>query len=313
MRIIDLHCDTILKLWEENGAADLRRNLFSVDVEKLVNAGSLAQFFAIFVDRQDHTKPYSAFEAMAAVFLNELAKNTDRLALARSADELEKNQGAGKISCFLTIEEGGVLEGSMDNLQAAYQLGVRLITLTWNYPNEIGFPNSEWRYQHNGLTPFGQDVICEMNRLGMLIDVSHLSDQGFFEVARLSKQPFVASHSNARAITGHSRNLTDDMIKTIADQGGVIGLNFCSEFLGASEISRVEDMVRHVLHIMKVGGRDVLALGTDFDGINPQLEIEHIGQIGSLIRALEQAGLTETELEKFCWQNSLRLIRDVMG
>lgn len=313
MRIIDLHCDTILKLWEENGATDLRRNPFSVDVEKLVSAGSLAQFFAIFIDCQVHNRPYSAFEAMAAVFFNELAKNTDRLALTRSAAELEKNQSNGKISCFLTIEEGGVLEGSMDNLCAAYQLGVRLITLAWNYPNEIGYPNHEWRYQHYGLTPFGQDVIREMNRLGMLIDVSHLSDQGFYDVARLSKQPFVASHSNARAITGHSRNLTDDMIKTIADRGGVIGLNFCSAFLGVSEISRVEDMVRHVVHLMKIGGREVIALGTDFDGINPKLEIEHMGQIGGLIRALEQAGLTENELEKFCWQNSLRIIRDVMG
>jgi membrane dipeptidase len=313
MCIIDLHCDTILKLWEEKGAANLRRNLFSIDVDKLVNAGSLAQFFAIFIDRQAHAKPYSAFEAMAAVFYDELAKNNDRLALACSAADIENNRSNGKISCCLTIEEGGALEGSIDNLHAAYQLGVRLITLTWNYPNEIGYPNHEWRYQHDGLTPFGQDVICEMNRLGMLIDVSHLSDQGFFDVARLSKQPFIASHSNARAITGHSRNLTDDMIKTIANHGGVIGLNFCSDFLGVSEISRVEDMVRHALHIITVGGRDVIALGTDFDGINPQLEIEHIGQIGRLIRALEQAGLTENELEKFCWQNSLRVIRDVIG
>lgn len=312
MNIIDLHCDTILKLWEANGAAGLRSNPFSIDVEKLVSGRSLAQFFAIFIDRELHSKPFAVFEEMADLFLAELAKNSDTLALACSAADLANNRQAGKISCFLTIEEGGALEGSMVNLQTAYRLGVRLVTLTWNYPNEIGYPNHLWQYQHHGLTGFGQELVSEMNRLGMLIDVSHLSDQGFYDVARLCKQPFVASHSNARAITGHSRNLTDDMIKTLARQGGVIGLNFCSDFLGTGEISRVEDMVRHVLHLRKIGGREVLALGTDFDGIDSALEIEHMGQIDRLICSLAKAGLTDDELELFCWRNSLRVIRDVM-
>jgi membrane dipeptidase len=149
-----------------------------------------------------------------------------------------------------------------------------------------------------------------MNRLGMLIDVSHLSDRGFYDVAELSKQPFVASHSNARSLTPHSRSLTDDMIKVLADHGGVIGLNFCGAFLGDSEISRVEDMVSHILHIRQVGGTEVIALGTDFDGISPELEIEDMGQIGKLIRALERAGFTDAELDKFLWQNSLRVIQD---
>lgn len=312
MRIIDLHCDTILKLWEKNGVVGLRHNPFSVDIEKLVSGGSLAQFFAVFIDRKLHHKPFPVFKAMAEIFFTELTKNSDKLALACSAAELIDNRKAGKISCFLTIEEGGVLEGSIDNLETAYQLGVRLITLTWNYPNEIGYPNHGWQYQHYGLTSFGRELISEMNRLGMLIDVSHLSDEGFYDVARLSVQPFVASHSNARAVTGHNRNLTDDMIKTIAQKGGVIGLNFCSDFLGTDGISRVEDMVRHVLHLKKVGGREVLALGTDFDGIDSELEIEHLGQIDRLFCALSKAGMTDNELEQFCWQNSLRVIQDVM-
>ena len=311
MRIIDLHCDTILKLWEQNGA-QLRRNNFSIDMEKLAAGDSLAQFFAIFIDLKQHRQPFAVVKEMAEVFFRELEKNGDRLALARSADDLAINRKNGKISAFLTIEEGGALEGSLENLQSAYQLGVRLITLTWNYPNEVGYPNSEWRHQQQGLTQFGHELVLEMNRLGMLIDVSHLSDRGFYDVAQLSKQPFVASHSNARALTAHSRNLTDDMIKVIADHGGVIGLNFSAAFLGVSETSRVEDMVSHMLHIKQVGGTEVIALGTDFDGIGTQLEIEDMGQIGKLIRALDRAGFTEAELDKFLWQNSLRVIQDSM-
>lgn len=310
MRIIDLHCDTILRLWEENGIAELSRNNFSIDMEKLVAGDSLAQFFAIFIDLEKHRQPFNAVKEMAGVFFRELEKNADRLAFARSADDLANNRKDGKVSAFLTIEEGGALEGSLENLHSAYQLGVRLITLTWNYPNEVGYPNSEWRHQHQGLTPFGHELVREMNRLGMLIDVSHLSDRGFYDVAELSKQPFVASHSNARSITPHSRNLTDDMIKVLADHGGVIGLNFCGAFLGDSKISRVEDMVSHILHIRQVGGTEVIALGTDFDGISPELEIEDMGQIGKLIRALERAGFTDAELDKFLWQNSLRVIQD---
>lgn len=310
MNMIDLHCDTILKLWEENGSASLRRNSFGVDVQKLMSAGALAQFFAIFINLQRHADPYAAFQTLADIFFDELAANADCLALARSAAEMEANRSQGKISCFLTLEEGGALAGSMENLYAAHELGVRLITLTWNYPNEIGYPNHEWQYQHMGLTPFGHDIVGEMNRLGMVVDVSHLSDQGFWDVARISGQPFVASHSNARAIAGHSRNLTDAMIKTIADRGGVIGLNFCPDFLGGT--GGLAEMVRHVRHIMNVGGRDSVALGTDFDGIDPPPELAHIGLVGRLTRELAQAGLTENELEKFFWKNAARLIRSVM-
>ena len=312
MPVIDLHCDTMLKLWEDHGKSELYRNSFCIDVEKLTAGNSLAQFFALFIDLKEHGQPYQVFQQMASLFFQEIEKNSAVLAFARSAFELERNREDGKVSCFLTIEEGGALEGKIENLLDARRLGVSLITLTWNYPNEIGYPNSEWRWQQQGLTMFGRELVEEMNHLGMLIDVSHLSDQGFADVAKLSKQPFVASHSNARAVTHHSRNLTDEMIKTLANKGGVIGLNFCADFLGVSGVSQVKDMVRHVLHIKNVGGSDVIALGSDFDGIDPQLEIEHMGQINKLVQALEHAGFSSGELEKFLWRNSERVIKEVL-
>ena len=215
------------------------------------------------------------------------------------------------MSAFLTIEEGGVIKGKLENLRNFYRLGVRLMTLTWNYPNEIGYPNFDWKYQEQGLTAFGKEVVAEMNRLGMIIDVSHLSDQGFYDVASLSQQPFIASHSNSRAMTNHPRNLTDDMIRILAEKGGVIGLNFAASFLGSSETSQIEDMIRHAKQIYQVGGIEVLAIGTDFDGTAPNLDIMHAGQMKHLRDALAKNGFTASELDKIWYQNSGRLIKEV--
>lgn len=313
MHIIDWHCDTILKLWRSEGKEALAENHLSIDLEKLRAGHSLAQFFAVFIDLKEHPQPFAAFHAMTDLFQQELTKNSGQISLARSMAELQANRDAGRLSAFLTLEEGGALEGRMENLYQAHERGVRLITLTWNYPNEIGYPNHEWTHQHQGLTGFGRDLVAEMNRLGMIVDVSHLSDQGFYDVAQFSDRPFVASHSNARTITGHSRNLTDEMIRLLAEKGGITGLNFCHAFLGDDpDTSRIQDMVRHIRHIVKVGGIEAMALGTDFDGIKSQLEIEHMGQIGKLLQALEQSGFTGGEIERICWRNAWRVMEDTL-
>jgi len=231
------------------------------------------------------------------LIINNKYKLSNDIALARNYNEMMENRKNGKISAFLTVEEGGVIKGQMHNLRNLYRLGVRLVTLTWNFPNEIGYPNAEDQY---------------MNRLGMLIDVSHLSDGGFYDVAKLSSKPFVASHSNARSITSHRRNLTDDMIKILADKGGVTGINFAKDFLGEAPLSTVCDMVKHIEHIRRVGGIEVIALGTDFDGISPQLEIENIGQIEKLICGLKKNKFSDDDIEKIFYKNALRVIKEVL-
>ena len=223
-----------------------------------------------------------------------------------------ENDRIGKLSAIITIEEGGAIKGKLQNLRNFYRLGVRLITLTWNYPNEIGYPSCMPEHMDKGLTPFGEEVVHEMNKLGMLIDVSHLSDGGFHDVARLSTKPCVASHSNARALCPHTRNLTDDMIKVLSNKGGVMGINFEREFLGNRDISTVEEMVNHIKHIRNVGGIEVIAIGTDYDGINQQLEIENMGQISKLILGLQNNGFNEEEIEKIFYKNALRVIKDVL-
>ncbi|HWR55725.1 MAG TPA: dipeptidase [Negativicutes bacterium] len=313
MQIIDLHCDTISCLMAAGDSAGLRRNNLSIDVEKLVAGQARAEFFALYVDREDHSDPLAYCLLMLDRFYQELAQNADTLQYAGSYEDLARAAKQQKIAAFLAVEEGGVLQGNPANLRILYRLGVRLLTLTWNYPNEIGFPNKTEAYRQAGLTDFGREVVREMNRLGMIIDVSHLSDGGFYDVARLSTKPFVASHSNARSITDHPRNLTDDMIRVIADTGGIIGLNFAAPFLGTAPVSQISDMVRHLNHLRKTGGADVLAMGTDFDGIERKLEIDNMGEIGKLTDALRKARWTPSEIEKLFYRNALRLIKDVLG
>jgi len=311
MQLIDLHCDTILHLMDQP-QLELKMNDLSVDIQKLKKANAVAQFFALYIDLEEHPNALQRCLNMLDVFYQQIEKNSNDIALTRNVQELYSNQKQGKISAFLTIEEGGALEGRLENLRNFYRLGVRLLTLSWNYPNEIGYPNSKKQYQIQGLTEFGQQVVQEMNELGMIIDVSHLSDQGFYDVANLSKKPFIASHSNARTILDHGRNLTDDMIRQLAEKGGIMGINFYGSFLGPSGESKVDDMVAHMKHIYHVGGIDVLAIGTDFDGIECSLEIANIGEIHKLMDALVKSGFTASEIDKIFYKNSLRVMQECL-
>jgi len=316
MNKIDLHCDTIYRIYKEDKYINLYSNDFHVDLKKLVKSNTLGQFFALFIDMDEDTiKTKNHFQqclAMLDKFYEEIEKNSDIIAVAKNYKEMNENEKQNKISAFLTIEEGGVIGDNLYNLRNLYRLGVRLITLTWNYPNYIGYPNYKKKYTDKGLTNFGKDFIKEMNNLGMIIDVSHLSDGGFYDVANISKQPFVASHSNARSIKKHSRNLTDDMIKILANKGGILGINFCSAFLGNGKMSRIDDIIKHIKHIRNIAGIDILALGSDFDGIGDNLEVKNAGETDKIIDSLNKNGFTSNDIEKIFYKNATRVIREIM-
>lgn len=311
MNVIDFHCDTISKLMDNKQKSGLKRNNFSIDIEKLKRGNNLAQFFALFINSKDVKDPLEYCLNMLDKFYTEIRKNEDSIGLVKTYDELMDNKKKNKLSAFLTIEEGGVLKGKLYNLRNFYRLGVRLMTLTWNYPNEIGYPNFKKEYMEKGLTNFGHEVIEEMNRLHMIIDVSHLSDGGFYDVAKLSKRPFIASHSNSRFVTNHPRNLTDSMIKELSSKGGIMGVNFYNKFLGKSDISKIDDMILHIKHIYKVGGIDVISLGSDFDGIECDVEIKDTGEMYKLQDMLEKNGFSEDAIEKIFHKNALRVIKDM--
>lgn len=342
MKFIDLHCDTLMKLAVKGVNGDLNHSEDTcVSFERMKNAGQMAQFFAIFIAKAEdflkdgiHMTSDDEYVADRIAYFNDnLEKYSDKIAFAGNYDDMVKNSGNGKMSAFLTLEEGRPVDGSMEKLEHFYNEGVRLITLTWNYENCFGYPNSfDPEIMSKGLKPFGIDAIQRMEELGMLVDVSHLSDGGFFDVAKVLKKPFIASHSNARALTEHSRNLTDEMIRVMADCGGVSGLNFCPVFLDREQVnhednwvnqgtgnkkkivvySRVEDMVLHLNHMKNIGGEDFVALGSDLDGISGELEIDRPEKFELLFDALRKENWTETQIEKLAYKNAQRVIKEVL-
>ncbi|MGG5462547.1 dipeptidase [Clostridium sp. B9] len=315
MKFIDFHCDTASLMLHENKR--LAESDLKVDIKKLREGEALAQFFALFIDKEYRSDTYEYCKDMLGNFKGELNENSKDIMLCRNINDLKLAEEDNKIGAFLTIEGGDAICGEVDKLKEFKKEGVSLMTLTWNYVNDLGYPNYEFKYKDNGLTSTGIEVIEEMNRLGMLIDVSHLSDGGFYDVIKYSKEPIIASHSNSRVQTGHSRNLTDHMIKVLANNGGLTGINFCNAFLmeegcNASDLALIKDMVRHIKHIRNVGGIDIIGLGSDFDGIENEVEITDSSKMGLLLKALEKEGFKEEEIEKIFYKNAKRIIKDVL-
>ncbi|WBW99345.1 dipeptidase [Oceanirhabdus sp. W0125-5] len=312
--LIDFHCDTIMQLYNHRGNENLRSNPFHIDIEKLQKAKSFAQFFALFIDMEEckdlSKKPYQVALEMGEIFKKEINENKEIIAYAGSINDYLANKNNGKISAFLTVEEGGIIGNDIEKLNELCKLGVRLITLTWNYENSIGIPAADGR--NLGLKPFGFEVIKTMENLGVIIDVSHLSDKGFYDVYENTSKPFVASHSNSRSICNHPRNLTDDMIRKIGERGGVIGINYCPAFISQKAITTVEGIVQHMKYIRNIGGLDVLALGSDYDGISGTLEMKDVSYNYLLIQELEKKGFKIGDIEKILFKNGERLIKDVL-
>ena len=308
--MIDLHCDTIMQLLDHPDSGDLYRNTWKIDIEKLQKAHSKVQDFALFINLGKTKDPYGRYEEMRNLCTTQIHLYGEHIQHVLSYQDVESVYESGKIGALMSIEEGGVLGGDLDKLKQAYQDGVRLITLTWNYPNGLGEPHCG--EQHKKLTPKGIEFVEAMQDLGIIVDCSHLNDAGTEQLGDILDVPFVASHSNAREVTAHTRNLPDNLIKLIANKGGVIGLNFAQSFLGTSPVSRIDDIVKHGLYLINKGGEDVVALGTDFDGIKPNTEIKDASEMYRLYDAFKEAGLSLEQCEKLFWKNADRLLKEIL-
>ena len=308
--MIDLHCDTIMQLLDHPDSGDLYRHTWKIDIEKLQKAHSKVQDFALFINLGETNDPYGRYEEMRNLCTTQIHLYGEHIQHVLSYQDVESVYESGKIGALMSIEEGGVLGGDLDKLKQAYQDGVRLITLTWNYPNGLGEPHCG--EQHKKLTPKGIEFVEVMQDLGIIVDCSHLNDAGTEQLGDILDVPFVASHSNAREVTAHTRNLPDNLIKLIANKGGVIGLNFAQSFLGTSPVSRIEDIVKHGLYLINKGGEDVVALGTDFDGIKPNTEIKDASEMYRLYDAFKEAGLSVEQCEKLFWKNADRLLKEIL-
>ncbi len=331
--VCDLHCDTILCLRDEQTKGlkgSLRSNKHSIDLEKLEQGGVRVQTFALFTDRKNGKAPEQEALSLLNTFQKALEENKDRLIQIRTRKDLEAAEKGEKIGALLSLEEGDVMFQDLSLLEFWQRMGVRLIALTWNYPNAIACPNVDLSdFEHydyrlpssrrhleteRGLTEYGKDYVRKCEELGILVDVSHLGDKAFWDLMDMAKKPVIASHSNCRALCDVSRNLDDDQIRAIAKTGGVIGLNFCTGFLNleTGDNSYLKDMVAHLDHLKEVGGIDVCAIGSDFDGITSQVEFDNAAGYGQLVKALEDDGWDERDIEKAMGGNVLRLLGSIL-
>ena len=326
MKYIDLHCDTLMFTGtsRQKNQSLLQNDIAAVDLERLKQGRCFLQFFAVFLLDESYFKyvdiePLSDedyIELLSRHLKQVIAEHPEKIDLVSAFEDILKNEKEGKLSAILTIEDGRVLQDDLSKIDYYYEQGFRLITLLWNHENCLGFPNSsDPRVMTQGLKKFGKESIEKMNDLGMIIDVSHLSDGGFYDVADISSRPFMASHSNARSITNHPRNLTDDMIHVLADGGGIAGLNVAPHFLredNLENVSGIDDMVVHLNHMVDQGGQDFVALGTDYDGVEGKFEIPGPQDMPLLFQALDQAGWSEDAIEKFAYKNAMRFLEDIL-
>ena len=331
MKVFDLHCDTLSELRRAEMRGDgqtFAHNNGHIDLEKLEKGDYMLQCFAAFVNLADPTPgadPLVTALEEIDVFKRMMERYSDRIAPVYRPEDIRKNAEAGKISGMLTIEEAGCCKGSLGVLRRMYELGVRMMTLTWNHENELASPNVVpgngpiWPCMPNtetGLKEKGFEFLAEMERLHIIADVSHLSDKGFWDIAEHSTRPFAASHSNCRALSPHNRNLTDEMIRALAEKGGIAGLNYCASFVDADSAhpklcrSTVERLAKHAAHFKQVGGIEVISLGSDFDGIGGQRELETAADMPLLAEALRREGFTEDEVEAIYWRNAYRFFKN---
>ncbi len=322
MKVVDMHCDTILELYkarERGEEISLLDNDLHIDLKKMEAGDYFLQNFALFVDLKGTEDPFLTCVCMADLFYQVMEENRDRISPVTTWAEIERNWKEGRMSALLTLEEGEVCQGDPALLRTLYRLGARMMTFTWNYENSLAWPGREGGLPETekGLKERGFEILEEMEALGMIVDVAHLSDAGIWDVLRTAKKPFVASHSNARSLASHARNLTDEMIRAIAEKGGVIGINYYCNFLedipeGGRQISRISRMVEHMKHIRQVGGAGCIGLGSDFDGIYGEVEIGNSAGLPRLAEAMESAGFTAGEVEAVFHGNVLRLYREVL-
>lgn len=319
MYTIDLHCDTLDKLTKPWHRGNILHNPYHVDLCRLERSHTLVQGFSTFFfighypEDVREEKAYRGVLDRIGTFHQCVYEAKGRLFPIRTFEDIEHCRKEQKVGGILTMEDAMPLAGKPERVEEFYQYGIRLITFTWNYENSLGYPNSrEASVMEKGLKPFGFQALEEMDRLGILADVSHLSDGGFWDVVSHSKNPVIASHSNAREVTPHQRNLTDEMIRAIAEKGGVIGLNLCPAFLGNDAKSSISNMMRHIRHIYRVGGEDVLALGADFDGMSGKLQIDSCDKMEDLAVALRRHKMPERMIEKMWYGNALRIMREVL-
>ncbi len=262
MKLFDMHCDTLYRAYTENST--LFNDDFHISFNKAINISPYIQCLAVWIpDGYRGEAAWKLFCGCVEKLKHQLENRNIRW--CRSSEDIRKTSEEKGKGIILTVESGAVLGGDLSKLQTIYDMGVRMMTLTWNGRNEIGDGIGETC--DSGLTDFGKQCVREMERLGIIIDISHAGEKLFRDVADITTKPFVASHSNIRSVTPHKRNLTDEQFRCLIKRKGIAGLNFCADFLNKNKTNaQMYDIIRHAEMFIDIGGEKNLAMGGDFDG-----------------------------------------------
>jgi len=298
---VDFHCDTI------GVCPDLYENTCHLDLKRGRGFCGHVQVFAAWVEGKDSKEKA---KNLISRFYEEQKKHENLLSLCKTYSGIETALKEKKTAAILSIEGGEALEGNIENLDYFYGLGVRLITLTWNHENELG--GGSMSGYTEGLKPFGKEVVQKMQDMDMIVDVSHLNENGFWDVIEISKKPITASHSNSKKICGHPRNLTDEQFLAIKNTGGVVGINLYSQFLSPKGAT-IDDIVKHIEHFCSLGGENHVGMGADFDGVDElPKDIAGIEDVDKIFEYLLKLNYKEEVVRKIAGENYLNFLKQTL-
>lgn len=316
MFICDCHCDTLTELYKKQ--TSLYSNDQHFDIKRQIELGGGLQFCAIFVPTHEF-RYYGGLRYTLCLldkYRQEIKKmqadGIDVLPVLTKADAADALNH--KSATLLAIEEGGAIDGSLEALRCLYDLGVRAMTLTWSNRNDIADGINE-AATGGGLTVFGRQVVQEMNRLGMLVDVSHIAPAGFWDVIETSSKPIIATHSNAKSLCSHPRNLDDKQIAAINNNDGLIGITFAGQFLEEDyNDACIDSVYRHIDYMLNLMGNDEhIGFGSDFDGIShPPYNIKGVQDYRPLIEYLQSKNYSDETIAKITHRNVLNLLQKVL-
>lgn len=304
MRFFDLHCDTIGEC--SNNSLSLLQNDLHIDLKRGSLIGDYVQVFAVWIpDEFRGEKAETYFNNTADYFYNEIRNNNASISL------LSENKNT-PIKAVLSVEGGSACGGTIEGLCELFNKGVRIVTLTWNSKNEI----ASGAFSEGGFTEFGKEFVKTAERLGIVLDVSHLNRQSFFELLEISQKPFIASHSNADIVNnpyGQKRNLSKEQILCIKERKGLIGLNFCLDFIEDEEAQGLDALCRQIDYFLSLGCEDVIAFGSDYDGCKIHEELCGVEKIPSLYKSLQERGYDKNILDKLFYENAFNFFKSTIN
>lgn len=308
--IFDAHCDTVLQVLEGKRTLGERSEDGHVDIPRLKAGGIKAQVFAVFVRPEWYGDAVHATLKGIVTLTREIKKNEDDVMLARSFKDVKKAVAEGKVAAFISIEGGEALQGDLDMLEVYAKMGVSSIILTWNNRNAIADGAGDIR-SNGGLSSFGVEVIKEMERLGMVVDLAHISPKGFWDALEVCEKPVIVSHALPRKFMDIPRNLDDEQIKAVAERGGVIGVSFYFASYGGAGGS-LEKVLDAIDYIVDKAGVDWVGIGSDFDGFDGKVEgLESCEKFINITRGLVHRGYSDEDIKKILGGNFMRVYERV--